>query len=167
MPKVKYWIEKLALKKHPEGGFYKEAYRSDEQISVRCLPVRYSGSRDFSTSIYFLLEGSDFSGFHKIQSDETWHFYEGTPLDLYVISGDGTLQILRLGRDADKGESLQITIPANCWFGARVVEVDGYSLTGCTVAPGFHFDDFELAIRADMAAQFPQHTDIIAALTRQ
>ncbi|MCK5704471.1 MAG: cupin domain-containing protein [Cyclobacteriaceae bacterium] len=165
MKKANYWIDKLNLEKHPEGGYFREAYRSDENIEKGALPNRYNSDRSIATSIYFLLKGDDFSGFHRIQSDETWHFYLGTTLELFVLGDDGQLNCQLLGQNPEAGENFQITIPRNHWFGARVVDKNSYALLGCTVAPGFHFDDFELAEREDLIKLFPQHTLIIQELT--
>jgi len=165
MKTANYWIEKLKMEKHPEGGYFKEVYRSEELLSSNALPSRYISDRYLATSIYFLLNGEDFSSFHRIQSDETWHFYMGSTLELYVLNEDGTLTTFLLGRNVQEGESLQITIPRNHWFGARVAEKNSYSLLGCTVAPGFHFEDFELAKRESLIQEYPLHKNIIRALT--
>jgi len=165
MKTAAYWIEKLDLKQHPEGGYYKEVYRSNEEIGKIGLPERYSNARNFGTSIYFLLRSEECSSFHRIKSDESWHFYDGSALELLVLSKNGLLNSHLLGRDPDLGERLQITIPRNHWFGARVQQKDSYALLGCTVAPGFHFDDFELADRNKLTQQFPEHNKIIAKLT--
>ncbi len=139
-----YWIENLQLLKHPEGGYYKEVYRSEELIKKGNLPERFGDDRCFSTSIYFLLQNNDFSAFHRIKSDETWHFYQGTSLTLYWISLDGVLESYLLGDNPENNESLQITIPKNTWFAAQINDKTSYTLCGCTVAPGFDFADFEL-----------------------
>lgn len=165
MNRAKYWIEKLDLAKHPEGGYFKEVFRSDEYMPKKALPARYRSKRNFATSIYFLLEGNEFSSFHRIQSDETWHFYVGSTLELYVLNADGSLTNYLLGRNLEKGENLQVTIPRNHWFGARVVDATGFALLGCTVAPGFHFDDFEMGDRSKLLEQFPDHGQIIKELT--
>jgi len=165
MNTAKYWIEKLELLKHPEGGYFKEVYRSDENIPDLALPDRYQGERSFATSIYFLLEGDEFSSFHRIQSDETWHFYVGYALELYVLSEEAKLTRHSLGRNLEFGEHLQVTIPRNSWFGGRVADPKGFALLGCTVAPGFHFDDFELADRKILLKQFPEHQQLISELT--
>ena len=165
MNTANYWIEKLELTKHPEGGYFKEVYRSDENIEESALPERYRGGRSFATSIYFLMKGDEFSSFHRIQSDETWHFYVGSVLELYVLSKEGVLEKNLLGRDLQQGELLQVTIPRNYWFGARVLDRNSFALVGCTVAPGFHFDDFELADRKELLKQFPGHETIIEELT--
>jgi predicted cupin superfamily sugar epimerase len=165
MKSASYWINKLNLAQHPEGGYFSEVYRSNESIKKSALPNRYHGDRSMATSIYFLLKEDEFSSFHRIQSDETWHFYTGTTLELYVLDVDKNLKRHLLGQDPHAGESLQCTIPRNHWFAARVLDQKSYALLGCTVAPGFHFDDFELATRAQLIAQFPEQKTIITELT--
>ena len=86
--KAKYYIDKLKLIPHPEGGYYKEIYRSGEFISIKGLPKRYNSKRVFSTSIYFLLEGKQISRFHRLKSDEVWHFYDGNPVVLYILNNN-------------------------------------------------------------------------------
>jgi predicted cupin superfamily sugar epimerase len=167
MYKADYLIEKLGLTKHPEGGYYKEMYRSEETVPGHALPKRYNGARTFATSIYFLLKGDQFSSFHKIQSDETWHFYEGSTLELYILNEKSKIKRHLLGRDLENREQLQVTVPRNHWFGARVLDTESFALLGCSVAPGFHFDDFELAERKNLLEQFPQHEKIIKELTFQ
>ncbi len=163
---AKYWIEKLNLTKHPEGGYFKEIYRSDEIIKKQHLPLRFSGDRSFSTSIYYLLDKNDFSAFHKIKSDEQWHFYAGTSLSIFVISPSGDVETIVLGNDPDKGERLTAIIKKNYWFAAKPNDKNSYSLVGCTVAPGFDFNDFILGKREDLVKEFPQHSKIIVAMTR-
>ncbi len=160
-----YWIEKLGLQKHPEGGYYKEVYRSDETIPQHSLPTRFKSNRCFSTSIYFLLEKDNFSAFHRIQSEEIWHFYKGSSLSLYIITEDGILTIQQLGDNPEKDEHLQMVVPRNAWFAAHVNIANSYTLVGCTVAPGFDFNDFELANCDRLIVAFPQHTEIIKKMT--
>jgi predicted cupin superfamily sugar epimerase len=161
---AEYWINQLQLLPHPEGGFYKEMYRSAESISKNALPERYSGNRNFGTSIYFLLRSEDISSFHKITSDELWFFHEGSAVSVYVIE-NSRLKTIVLGKNPEKGEVLQCTIPTNCWFGAKVNEQNSYSLVSCTVSPGFDFQDFELAKREELVTQFPHLKEIIKTLT--
>jgi uncharacterized protein len=163
---AEYWIKKLDMQKHPEGGYFKEVYRSSDIISNGFLPERYADSRNASTSIYFLLKGTDLSAFHKLKSDEIWHFYEGSPLTVHVINETGDLAEHRLGDNPENNESFQIIIKAGTYFGAEIVNKDSYSLIGCTVAPGFDFRDFELAKRSNLLFKFPQHKQIIEILTR-
>ena len=165
MKSAEYWIEKLNLQPHPEGGFYKENYRSTEVIPGEALPPRFGGARTYSTSIYFLLRSEDRSAFHRIQSDELWHYHAGASLSIYVLKEDH-VAVHVLGADIERGESLHVVIPANCWFGARVNEDSSYVLAGCTVAPGFDFADFKLAKRHELTSLYPRHTDIIHQLTK-
>ncbi|MBX2931042.1 MAG: cupin domain-containing protein [Chitinophagaceae bacterium] len=159
-------IEKYQLLPHPEGGFYKETYRSAEFIQKNALPERFSGDRHFSTAIYFLLEQGNFSAFHKIKSDECWHFYTGQSLLVYIITPTGALQIIRLGSNVEQGEVFQYVVPANCWFASEPAPETDFSFVGCTVAPGFDFTDFELANATTLALQYPQHESIIKRLCR-
>src|SRR5688572_30924599 len=146
MQTADYWIHHLNLAPHPEGGFYRETYRSKENIQLCGLPSRFPSPRSFSTAIYFLLRSQDRSLFHRIKSDELWHFHAGSTLRLYVLQ-QNVLTEFRLGDNLENGDSLQVVIPANAWFGAKVISPDAYTLSTCTVAPGFNFKDFELADR--------------------
>ncbi len=164
MNNVDHWISHLGLFPHPEGGFYKETFRSPEIIKADHLPERYRGDRNLSTAIYFLLRSQDRSVFHRIKSDELWHFYQGSTLLIYVLTAEG-LKIHRLGANINEGDSLQVLIPANCWFGALVEKPDSYALCGCTVAPGFDFQDFEIAPQDFLLTNFPRHREIIIRLS--
>jgi predicted cupin superfamily sugar epimerase len=164
--KAKEYIDKLQLKTHPEGGYYKEVYRSDELILSEHLPNRYKSSRSFSTSIYFMLEGKQFSSFHRLQSDEIWHFYDGTSLIVYILDEIGILEKIILGNDTKKGESFQVVVKKYTWFAAELVDKSSYALVGCTVSPGFDFSDFELGERYKLIEKFPQHHEEILKLTR-
>lgn len=154
-----FWIDKLKLQSHPEGGYYKEIYRSDENIPGSGLPSRFSGNRSISTSIYFLLKKGQKSVFHRIKSDEIWHFYDGEQITIYVIKDSGELQILKLGIDPQNGVFPQVTVPANCWFAA--IPNGEFTLVGCTVSPGFSFEDFEMASKELLKKQFPELKSII------
>jgi predicted cupin superfamily sugar epimerase len=156
------WIRRLELVPHPEGGFYRETYRASEHVAKEHLPPRFGGGRALSTAIYFLLVGEQVSALHRIKSDEVWHFYTGTAIDLFVIGPDGSLAIQRLG---PRGP-FQALVPAGSWYGAALSEGAGWALVGGTVAPGFDFADFELADRAPLVAEFPQHRALIERLTR-
>lgn len=160
-----YFIEKLNLSKHPEGGYFKEIYRCNEEIEKNGLPERYNGKRSFCTSIYHLLDGSQVSKFHRLKSDEIWHFYSGSSLTIYFIDPNGKNYTIKLGSDINTGEVFQAIIPNGVWFGAIIDDPNSYTLIGCTVAPGFDFYDFELANRTDMLKAFPEHKDIIEKLT--
>ncbi len=161
-----FWIEKLALAKHPEGGWFRETYRSAGTISGNALPAGFNGTRNFSTAIYFLLDGDDFSAFHRIKSDELWHFYAGSSLIIHVIDKAGEYRRIRLGDNPDNGETLQAAVPADCWFGACLDSLGSYALVGCTVAPGFDFRDFEMGDAEELIRLYPRHAAIIRRLTR-
>ncbi len=161
-----YWIEKLKLQAHPEGGHYRETYRAQGQISTQCLPERFQSSRNFSTGIYYLLESGQYSAFHRIASDEMWHFYAGDTLVIYILKEEGPLEEIHLGRDAEAGEVFQAVVPAGYWFAARPLRADTFALVGCTVAPGFDFKDFEMADADALVEQFPEHQDLIRELSR-
>ena len=165
MDQVNRWVEELGLEPHPEGGWYKEVYRSEESIDAAGLPERFGGARSFSTSIYFLLAEDNFSAFHRIKSDELWHFYAGDGLTVHIIAPDGEQSMLKLGAQPEAGETFQGVVPAGSWFAAEPKD-GGYGLVGCTVAPGFDFADFEMANRETLQAEFPQHSELIERLTR-
>jgi len=161
-----YFIEKLCLKEHPEGGYFRETYCSDIVIKKDVLPDRYTGDRPLLTAIYFLLKGNDFSSFHRLKSDELWHFYFGSSMTIRIIKPDGKPYKIKLGMDVENNEVCQAKIPAGCWFGAVVDDTESFSLVGCTVSPGFDFDDFELGERDSLVKKYPAHENIIKALTR-
>ena len=142
-------IEQLHLKPHPEGGYYRETYRSAT-----------------STAIYFLLEGDNFSAFHRIQSDELWHFYTGHPVSVHVINPAGQHSEILLGSDPEQGQVFQAAVPAHHWFASCLKNPGAFALVGCTVSPAFEFADFELADRSELIAEFPQHQTLITRLTR-
>jgi predicted cupin superfamily sugar epimerase len=160
------WITKLGLKKHPEGGYYKETYRSEETISSSALPLRYNGERNFGTAIYFLLTGSEFSAFHRLKTDEIWHFYTGCSLTVHIITKHGDYIQQKLGANWEENEDFQVILKAGDWFGAEVNNSSSYTLIGCTLAPGFDFQDFELAPQENLLNLYPQYSSIITKLTR-
>jgi uncharacterized protein len=161
---AQYYIEQLQLQPHPEGGHYKETYRSAGNIAPACLPKGISGSRSYSTAIYFLLQQGDFSAFHRIKSDECWHFYDGGTLLIHILHQNGAYSCTRLGKNIHEGEVFQYVVPAGAWFASEPASF--FTLTGCTVAPGFDFADFEMAKRDDLLKEFPQHKELIIRLCR-
>jgi predicted cupin superfamily sugar epimerase len=158
-----YWKEHLGLKAHPEGGWYKEIYRSELIIAKECLPENFSGNRAVATSIYFLLEKDNVSRFHRIRSDEIWHFYAGDPVHIHLINVGGELRTLCLGNEPEKGCYPQQMVPAGYWFASE--STGEYSLAGCTVSPGFDFEDFEMADRKELSNLYPRHIEIIKKFT--
>ena len=149
-------VKKFNLLSHPEGGFYAETYRSEGLIDNRSLPSNMkAGFRNYSTGIIFLLPNGEKSRFHRIKSDEMWHFYLGGPMSVVEIHDNGKVFETVLGRDIDNGELLQYVVPANCWFGSFPHDSTEFSLVGCTVSPGFDFHDFELADKLDLLSKYP------------
>jgi uncharacterized protein len=154
---VERLISELRMVPHPEGGYYCETYRSPTSV------VTESGHRRSAlTNIYFLLTGISFSAWHRVDGDETWHFYRGGDLIISIIHRDGSLEDRRLGAAGP----WQTTVAAGCYFAAWVVEAAAYALVGCSVAPGFEFAGFEVPTRGALTAQYPQHAAAIARLTR-
>ena len=158
---IRGWVDALDLKPHPEGGYYRETYRAETNV-----PTTF-GDRSASTAIYFLVPSNSFSSLHRIASDEVWHFHAGGALEIVVINEAGERRDLHLGLDLAAGERPQHVVKGGDWFGARLRRPeDGYALVSCTVAPGFDFADFVMAKRASLLRFFPQHADIVTALTR-
>lgn len=162
---AEYWIDKLDLQIHPEGGFYKEIYRSKEFVKNLSLPDRFDINHSFSTSIYFLLNQSQISALHKLRADEIWYFHKGSPLIIHVISPQGKYYKSVLGLDLDSGEKPQAVIPYNHWFCAELMDKSTYTLISCSVSPGFEFSDFELGSRKKLIHDFPQHENLILRMT--
>lgn len=154
-------IDRLDLRPHPEGGYYRETYRAEEVVHRSTLAVH----RSASTAIYYLLSGDAWSAWHRIRSDEIWHFYAGGPLLVHVLDGQGGLATHRLGNAIQAPDCVfQAVVPAGCWFAAERVHADRYTLAGCTVAPGFEFSEFELADVDRLAGEHPAHKALIARL---
>ena len=152
-------IRRFELLPHPEGGFYRETYRAQDQFTTP------QGERNCSTAIYFLLPAGAQSSLHRLKSDELWHFYLGDPLQIVEIHPDGRVLKTVLGRDIASGQNLQHIVPAGVWFGSFPLTEHGYSFVGCTVAPGFDFADFEMAVRGELLNEFPHAQECIERLT--
>lgn len=161
---AKQLIEQFQLMPHPEGGYYRETYKSSENIDHNALPARFKGKRAFSSAIYFLLEKGNFSAFHRIQSDECWHFYAGDTLLVHIITPEGALTTVQLGNRP--GTTYQYVVPAGYWFASETAPWGDYSFVGCTVAPAFDFADFEMAEASSLVKLFPQHEALIQRLCR-
>ncbi|MDP9077467.1 MAG: cupin domain-containing protein [Bacteroidota bacterium] len=155
-----YWIDHLQLQPHPEGGYYREVFRSE-------IVVTGNDSFKFKkacTSIYYLLEGEDYSGFHRIQSDEMWYFHKGSPLHVHVIDENGNHNPLELSDNATG--NLSLVVKAGLWFAAEISSKTGFTLVSCAVAPGFEFSEFEMADKDELTALYPLHEIIINRLSR-
>lgn len=166
-------VELLDLSPHPEGGYFRESYRSEDTVDAGAISPAFSGKRSCSTAIYFLLSGNDFSAMHRIKSDEMWHYYGGMPVMIHAISPSGKLTVGLLGPAMASGQHFQWTVKAGCWFAAHLAPTPGtplyaddYALVGCTVSPGFAFEDFEMGDRATLTATYPKHAWLISKLTR-
>jgi predicted cupin superfamily sugar epimerase len=155
-----HWIKKLNLLPHPEGGFYREVFRSQIAVTV----AGDTKVKQAITSIYYLLEGNDYSGFHRLQSDEIWYFHQGVPLHIHVLNDTQTPQSIELS-DQDTG-SLSVVIPAGAWFAAEIPSKQGFCLASCAVAPGFDFSEFEMAEKELLSTGYPSHTELIERLCR-
>ena len=163
---AEYLVHRLEMTPHPEGGYYKETYRSKGVIPHASLDKNFTGDRHYSTAIYFLLQQGDYSAFHRIKSDECWHFYEGGTLLIHVIEKDGTYSCTKLGRQLHENELYQFVVPAGAWFASEPAPGSEFSLVGCTVAPGFDFADFEMAEKQKMVNQFPDQKLLLQRLCR-
>lgn len=164
---IKNLIKKFNLQPHPEGGFYARTFQSTDTVKSSDISRYYNESRYAGTSIYYLLTSNDFSAWHSLKSDEIWHYYRGSPVEIHVIDKNGNLTTHLLGDSFDNPKaSFQFAIPAGDWFAAELLDKTSYSLVGCTVSPGFDFKDFTLADRGIFSSQYPQHNKIITRLTR-
>jgi uncharacterized protein len=161
-------IKLLGLKPlAPEGGYFRETYRSRESLAAGRLPARYRSKRALSTTIYFLLTPDTFSAIHRIKSDEVYHFYAGDPVELQLLYPPGKAKRVVLGSDLLRGQRPQFIIPRGVWQGARLVPGGTWSLLGTTVAPGFEYADFELGDRKILLRSHPDRARQITALTRE
>lgn len=161
---AKYFVEKLQMTPHPEGGYFKECYAGVDMISSKELSVDYEDTRKLWTSIYFLLEDGEVSNFHRLKSDEMWYYQAGSPLTIYMITPEGKLVTQKLGLNITEGEMPQFLVPKGYIFGSAMNE-EGYALVGYMVAPGFEFRDFELFQRSDLLEKYPQYQKEIVKLT--
>lgn len=159
---IKKLIDHLNLQPHPEGGLYARAFQSSLQVKALDTDRYHNEPRSAGTSTYYLLQGEEFSAWHILASDETWHYYKGSPVRIYMIAPNGHLESHIL---ADltiyDGGLFQITIPAHHWFAAELIDKNTYGLVGCTVNPGFEFKDFKLGDETSLLAIYPQHAKII------
>ena len=163
---VQELIDFYQLQPHPEGGFYRQSYRSTIVVDQAALPVQFKGNRLISTAIYFLLPAGSFAAFHRIKSEELWHFYAGVSVHIHVIHPDGQYELLKLGPNFQEGQSYQLKVPAGVWFAAEPSSSIGFSFVGCTVSPGFDFADFEMGSSDQLIGEYPDLTDIVSRLCR-
>lgn len=158
-----YWIKRLNLTEHPEGGAFSEIYRSPLTWEPsENHPIKEQ--RSLATSIYFLLKSGQFSAFHRIKSDELWHHYVGDDIIIYEITTDGKYHEHLLGKNHPNALP-QACIKAESWFASRVYGDGNFGLAGCTVSPGFDFNDFELAQKDELLSKYPEFSDVIVKMT--
>lgn len=150
-----FWIDKLTMLPHPEGGFYKETFRSDLTLNAGW------GERNALTSIFYLLEGLDFSAFHRIKSDELWYYHAGGTLLIHELKDTGALTTHKLSADQPFA-----AIAPGSWFASEVENASGFVLVSCAVAPGFDFADFELGNSGSLSMEHPKHEALIKRLMR-
>ena len=162
---ARFWIEELRLTAHPEGGYYRETYRSADRLPAGIPAGRQGGERACSTAIYYLLPSEEVSTLHRLRSDELMHFHTGSTFSIHVLQPDGAYRRIALGAEPGDGTVLQAVIPAGSWFGATVDEPRTFALIGCTVAPGFDFEDFEQARRVTLLERYPEQRSLIERLT--
>lgn len=157
-----FWIEKLKLEKHPEGGAFREIYRSALEAELPMSDGAFA-SRNLSTGIYYMLQAGEFSAFHRIRSDEIWHHYDGGDLMIYVLHPSIGLKINHLGKSNPLARP-QLCVPGGLWFAAKPAPETQFALCGCTVSPGFDFKDFELANAQELIAEYPNFASDIEGL---
>jgi len=163
---VKQIVERLGLRPHPEGGFFREVYRSSVELAHPGVPAQHDNQRCGGSLIYFLLGSGDFSAFHRVcWTDEIWHLYSGGPIELHLIEPGGRYEQRLLASDLANGEPTTV-VPAGWWQAARLGSCCTFGFGGCTVAPGFEVADFEMPARGELLARYPQHAEIIESLTR-
>ena len=148
-------INNLGLLPHPEGGYYKRVF---------CSENKYIDGKYLMSSIYYLLEKEDFSAFHRLNSVEVWFFHIGEPINIYILSKEGKLEIHSLSSQIN--DNFQLAIEPDTWFAAEIPSKKGYSLVSCAVSPEFSFNNFELANKEELLKEYPQYQSIINKLTR-
>lgn len=156
MEEINTIIQSLDLKPHPEGGFYREVFRSEETVN--------EGERNLMTSIYFLLTSENVSRFHRIKSDELWFHHGGSPLIVHILDAGGYHKHI-VGNKLESDIQPQFLVPKNTVFGSTVLEKNSYSLVSCVVAPGFDFADFELFTPEELLNIYPDHAEIIQKMS--
>ena len=161
--------EILGLVKHPrEGGWYVRTWESEEFVAASCFEEgRYEGARRTSTAIYYLLEPGTFSEMHVLKSDEIFHHYMGGAVEMLQLFADGSSSRVVIGKDLEAGERPQCVVRTGVWQGSRLLKAEGWALLGCTVSPGFEFEDYEDAAAEELVARWPGEAEMIRRLTRR
>lgn len=163
MLSAKEIIQKLNLEPHPEGGYYKRTFLSDVETQI-APPITHK--RKSASSIYYLLENNDFSGFHRIKQDELWFFHSGSTLTIHDIDPEGVYTKHNLGLNFENNDKPQITIPKQHWFASEIESKTGYTLVSCVVTPAFDFDDFQMGSKSKLSKTYPDHSNLFSRLCR-
>lgn len=158
----------LGLRPHPrEGGWYVRTYEAAELVAAEAFgDGRYAGPRRTGTAIFYLLEPDTFSEMHRLRSDEVFHFYAGDVVEMLQLKEGGSGEMVLIGNDLLRGQKPQVVVERGVWQGSRLVEGGQWALLGCTVSPGFEFEDYEPGERAELSAGWPKFAAQVAALTR-
>jgi predicted cupin superfamily sugar epimerase len=149
-----------------EGGFYVETFRAAEKLKKDVLPAGFSGDRNLSSVILYLLTAKTISLLHRLKSDEMFHFYFGDPVTMLQLHPDGHSEIITLGHNILNDQKVQALVPKGVWQGAFVQPGGKFSLLGCTISPAFDEDDFEIGDRNTLLAEYPDLRELILKLTR-
>jgi len=160
-------IKTFELEPHIEGGWFRRIFQSDQLLNKNSLTNCFTGTRYVTTSIVYLLQKGEFSAFHKLLQYETWHFYSGDSLVIHWFDENGQIHSQTLGNNYDKGEIPQLTIKPNTYFAAELQSKSEYAFVGCSVSPGFDYEDFTLAKRKDLLTLYPEHSILIKRLTKK
>jgi uncharacterized protein len=158
----------LGLAPHPrEGGWFVRTYEAGELIAAEAFgDGRYAGARRTGTAIYYLLEPETFSEMHRLESDEVFHFYVGDAVEMLQLTADGQGERVLIGNDLVGGHRPQVVVGRGVWQGSRLVAGGRWALLGCTVSPGFEFEDYEAGERVELCRRWPEFAEEIGALTR-
>jgi uncharacterized protein len=159
----------LGLQPHPrEGGWYVRTYEASEVVDAAAFADgRYAGARKTGTAIYYLLEPDTFSEMHRLRSDEVFHFYAGDAVEMLQLRSDGSGAVIVIGNDLLQGQRPQVVVERGVWQGSRLMEGGRWALLGCTVSPGFEFEDYDAGLREKLCGAWQEFVEEIAALTRR
>ena len=159
----------LGLVKHPrEGGWFVRTWESSDFVEASCFEEgRYDGARRTSTAIYYLLEPATFSEMHVLESDEIFHHYMGGAVEMLQLFADGSSERVVIGKDLAAGQRPQHVVRRGVWQGSRLLNAEGWALLGCTVSPGFEFEDYRDASAEELIAKWPREAEMIRGLTNR
>jgi len=169
-PTAAQLIEHLGLEPLTfEGGCFRQTYVAQESIAADALPVRYGGPRNLGSAIYYLLtsEPDSFAAMHRLETDEIYHFYLGDLVEMLLLYPGRRGERIVLGPDVLGGQHVQFVVPRGVWQGSRLVYGGSFALMGTTMAPGFDFADWTEGNRDALVREYPEHAELIRALTRQ